>query len=297
MPRLDTSQLLLDAQSATANARGYVRVNCPFCLPRTGKTDRKRSCSFNRDNGWFRCFKCAVHSRAEGFEDEGEDRRIRCVGVTLAPAMLPPEDYTPLCSPDLQGSLSAEPARRYLRDVRGIPEETWTQAALGICLSGKYSGRVVAPVLDPVGTWLGWVTRPWVKRLGSYRNAPGEWAGSTLYNAQALEQDEQLPVLVVEGVFDALAPALWPNAVALLGKPTPAKISLLAGSQGPLKRSLAVVLDGDAWREGQALALALKLRGVRAGFVRLPPKQDPDEVPGDWLRMEVQRCLGVTTWV
>ena len=29
-----------------------------------------------------------------------------------------------------------------------------------------------------------------------------------------------------------------------------------------------------------------------AGYVRLPPTKDPDEVPVEWLRSEMRRCLG-----
>jgi DNA primase len=97
--------------------------------------------------------------------------------------------------------------------------------------------------------------------------------GEVLYNAQALSLETDVPVLVVEGTLDALAH--WPDSVALLGKHGKAQVEWLLASRRPV----CVVLDGDAWSEGEMLALRLSFAGVRAGSVRLEPKQDPDEVP------------------
>ena len=72
--------------------------------------------------------------------------------------------------------------------------------------------------------------------------------------------------------------------VACLGKPNEAHLALLQEARRPV----VVVLDGDAWEEGEALSLRLRFEGLRAGFVRLPPKTDPDEVSPalvwDWAR-------------
>jgi len=91
--------------------------------------------------------------------------------------------------------------------------------------------------------------------------------------------------MVVEGVFDALA--LYPNAVAVLGKASEAQMEALQES----KRPVVIVLDGDAWQEGWAMAARLKFKGQRAGSVRLPPKLDPDEVDPAWLQEEVKKAL------
>jgi DNA primase len=98
-----------------------------------------------------------------------------------------------------------------------------------------------------------------------------------LYNAPALQEQTARPCYIVEGSLDALA--LWPDAVAVLGKPLKSQLRILAAA----KRPLVVALDGDAWNEGQALAWTLQSLGVRAASVRLPPKTDPDEVPRNWL--------------
>src|SRR5580704_10709921 len=81
--------------------------------------------------------------------------------------------------------------------------------------------------------------------------------------------------IVVEGVTD-----IWrygPGAVALLGmKASTAQLSLIAARWGA--GAVAVVLDGDAAAEAEALAGQLRPLVRRVVVVRLPAGQDP----GGW---------------
>jgi DNA primase len=153
-------------------------------------------------------------------------------------------------------------------------------------LAGRYHHRIIIPVMGQENEWLGWVGRAWVKNADRpYIYPPGEWRGTTLYNHAALRVESDEPAMVVEGCFDAHA--VWPDGVAVLGKPSEWQVDAMCEA----KRPVAVVLDRDAWREGSSLAYLLRARGVRAGAVRLPPVLDPDEVPGGWLREEARRCI------
>jgi DNA primase len=109
--------------------------------------------------------------------------------------------------------------------------------------------------------------------------------GKILYNAKALYADSTLPIIAVEGVFDALP--YWPHAVAFLGKPSYEQIEMLYETDRPV----VVVLDGDAWRESWALAERLKLAGKKAAMVRLPPKTDPNDVDRKWLVLEARKAI------
>jgi hypothetical protein len=136
--------------------------------------------------------------------------------------------------------------------------------------------------------------------LPKYLCARGSWRGQSIYNHAALLEQTDDPAIVVEGVIDAIS--VWPCGVALLGlsggtrdgagrvasrgMPTVEQVDALSLARRPL----AVVLDGDAWEEGEATALQLRLLGARAGYVRLPPRTDPDEVPASWLLEEARRC-------
>ena len=101
------------------------------------------------------------------------------------------------------------------------------------------------PVLTSAGAWRGWVARACDSRASrKYLNAPGMSLGGVgaLFNEAALAEVTDEPALVVEGPFDALA--YWPQAVAVLGKPTePQMLTLLRAV-----RPVVVVLDGDAWQ-------------------------------------------------
>jgi hypothetical protein len=267
-------------KAATQGSGSYRRGICFPCILRTGKPDRRGCFSYNASNGWFQCFKCGLRGRMDGFEDivfEEEPER---------PVMRAPEGFYELTRGEGVGSLSLEPAVDYLRS-RGLKDKRiWSEAHLGACVSGFFANRVVVPVLSPDEDWLGFVARAWTKKADvPYLYPEGMQRAEILYNHAALLVETDEPVYVVEGVMDTLA--LWPHSVALLGKPSDPQVWALADAERPV----VVVLDGDAWREGDALALRLKLEGQRAGSVRLPAKLDPDEVPRDWLVEEGRRAL------
>jgi DNA primase len=109
--------------------------------------------------------------------------------------------------------------------------------------------------------------------------------GTSLFNHTALLQETDVPLIVVEGVFDAI-PHL-PHAAALLGKPTDDQIALLATTQRPV----AFALDGDAWEEGWAWAEHLRFKGVHAGSVKLPPGKDPNDISPTWLARKAKESI------
>lgn len=274
----------LAEQSARA-ARGgggeWRRGICMACELRSGKPDRRGSFSFNTLTGWYRCFKCGLAGRVNGYEGEDFDR-----GDTPRVHIQPPEGFLELCRGEGATALSLDPARRYLRKRGLIDEALWKEAHIGACLEGKFACRVVVPVLSPDGVWIGHVGRSWRKDSTlPYLYPKGMNRRDVVYNHAALLRETAVPVFVVEGVMDALA--LWPDAVAVLGKPSDPQVFALVDSPRPV----VVCLDGDAWAEGEALAMRLRLEGQRAGSITLPPKKDPDEVERSWLDEEARRCL------
>ena len=67
--------------------------------------------------------------------------------------------------------------------------------------------------------------------------------------------------------------------MACLGKPTGVQMEQLAAVR---QRPVVVALDADAWRTGASVAMTLRLRGVSASDLRLPPGKDPDSLSSDW---------------
>jgi DNA primase len=170
---------------------------------------------------------------------------------------------------------------------RGLELRTVKAAGVGACTRGDWAGRIIVPITSPEGGWLWHVGRAWSPAAVRPYMYPRGARKGLLYNASALARESDEPVLVVEGVFDALAH--WPDAVAVLGKPTEEHIEALAAARRPV----CVVLDGDAWREGEALAMRLQLEGQRAGHVKLGPRQDPDEVSRAEMRARARKSLGL----
>lgn len=293
--------LVLSAISGRrASAKGWIRANCPFCELSTGKADKKQCLGVQVDSGSWHCFRCGAAGYLHMGEDELEEatrkrRAAPSLGPTI-PEIEVPDGFVPLFEDPPLGS---EFFRDYLTGVgrtsdgerkRELPEATCREAKIGAVFSGcgvdcrsgdpprrctrcKLRGRVVVPILDVDGRWLGWSARAVFPSSRKYIYPSDMPRAELLYNRAALNVRTEVPALVVEGVFDAIA--LWPDGVAVLGKTSEAQREYLRAAERPV----VVVMDGDAWREGRALSDWLRFHGRRAGYVRMAPGVDPDEVP------------------
>lgn len=272
------------------NHQGWLRVRCPFCPMEYGKADRGTSLAVRPGTGAYVCFRCHARGRVDPAMLTAHDVAGGSTPpVEEAPYLGPPEGYVPLWDRAGMTSVFLEGAREFLTG-RGIGAGLWERAGIGACVSGYYSGRVVVPVRRPGGEWAGWVGRLWASgshAAGNYAYPRGMKRGERLYNGEVLDHVSDIPVVVVEGVLDAIYCGL-DSSVAVLGSPSNSHYDLLRRSRRPV----CVVLDGDAWRAGWALAYKLQLDGVRAGSVRLGPRVDPDEVPAATLAAAAAGSIG-----
>jgi hypothetical protein len=266
--------------TARREGRSY-RVTCPRCVSsKTGRADYSMSLE---PDGRFYCHRCASGGKLRNAPEPGAS----VPALQEAPRDVePPEGYVPLGYEPGASAESLADARAYAAR-RGLPLDRCRILQVGACLSGYYAGRIVVPVLGDEGEWLGYVTRDWTGRAAKpYLYGRGLvrdrfWNHTAVADAEAEE-----PLLVVEGVLDATH--YWPDAVAMLGKLTTGQLNALSATVRPV----ALVFDGDAWREARAYAMELRgLHGRRAGWVRLPPRTDPDEVDHGWLREQARACL------
>lgn len=273
------------AREARPRATGWARAPCPFCAA-SGKDGRDPVFSVNLATGHYVCHRCKVGGSLE-LDDEFLERAAQVPPGDDEEARKPPDGYLPLGEGDGLRALCAAPARAYLAK-RGVARETVRTARLGVVVDprSKYANRVILPVLAGAA-WRGWVARDYTGRAEKkYLNPRGSWRGDCLYNEAALLVETEVPCLIVEGGFDALP--FGQDAVAVLGQPTEDQILLV---KALARRPAVFVLDGDAWEAGWALGLRLRLEGLRAGSVRLPPRKDPDEVDRAWLYQRAQECL------
>lgn len=257
------------------------------------------------------CFRCESRGRI--------NMLIPAVAADLSEPSEPEHDFEPppgfvaLGMEPARSSLSCREPLDYLRR-RGVSDFVVTEAQIGAVFEGErmHEGRIFVPILDSDNrTWRGWSARlwdrpksedPWDDLLGLNDPAPvalgrkrwtppkylypsGMDRAHLLYNSAALDDLTDEPLLLVEGVFDALP--YYPQAVAFLGKPSEEQVERLMRSERPL----VACLDGDAWQIGEMLSMRLRFAGRTAGWVKLPPKEDPGTVDPSWLLTEAERAL------
>lgn len=283
-------QLIVDAvEGKQRSRRKKTYVNCPLCPTRYGSPNRTRSCVFYWGSGFYKCFRCKSIGVVDGWATGMvQPRELTPSAAAQSEPEKEPivlEGFYAFADEVMRTSMTAREPLAYLHS-RGVTDDTIREVGIGMCIEGELRDRIVVPLVDHRGELWGAVGRTWLpgQRL-PYRTLAGMDRGR-LFNEAAIYRETADPVLVVEGVFDALP--YWPEAVACLGKPNEPQIRRLLKAQRPV----AVCLDGDAWREGKALALRLWAEGKHAGFVRLPGGSDPNKLDPDWLRGEARACIG-----
>ncbi len=292
-------ELLADAaRGKRPSETGWLRMNCPLCELRIGKGDRRQSLGLSVTSFRFECYRCGATGRLSKPIDEFAGF-VSDVALQAPPPVIdPPEGFYPLGEGAGATASSLAAARDYLAGVdseggrpgrpKPIGPMLLRESGIGACVSGYWANRVVIPIFDLVGEWANYSTRilpDWEEGCEKKYLYPKGGRRNILYNHAALLEVTDIPVLVVEGCFDALAH--WPHSVAVLGKPTPGHLEALASAQRPV----VFVLDGDAWEEAWALTLKLRAKGQNAAWVKLAPGVDPDEIPGDVLMEACQAAL------
>lgn len=296
---------------AKLGRHGWYRATCLFCVMRKGTPDKRWSWGYLPETGEFHCFRCGMFGffgkvASKDYRPPVLDRPI---DHELAEAQRLPENFIELAGTrpvydDLFGEIDPYEAPRAFLKRRLVSREVARANRIGVCMAGcrgknpeckpdercmscRFRKRVIIPIMGPSGeAQIGFVARTWGKTaMVNYLYPKGMPRGAALFNHAEIWRETDEPVLVCEGVFDALP--YWPNAVACLGKPTDDQIESLTTA----KRPIAVCLDGDAWREGKVAAMRLQYDGARAGYVKLPPTEDPNTVDRRWLTEQARKCI------
>jgi hypothetical protein len=276
------------ARATSGQIGRRIRAPCPFCEDERGKSDTKHALSVEAATGLYYCWRChrggkidAPRASPSPLLMPGED------DVLELPMDLPP-GFIPLWSEPYLSSVSLADACAYLAR-RKVSPELACELGIGAVLDGYYAGRVIVPhvvrnrLLEPY--FAGWIGRDYTGRAGRPYTYPRGMQRSLLWNHDALGEKSNTPVLVVEGVFDAIA--LWPHAVAVLGQPTQAHLSALRQTARPV----VWCLDSDVWASAWGYAQGMRMSGHAVGALRLPPGVDPDEMPREALLAAAELSL------
>ena len=99
---------------------------------------------------------------------------------------------------------------RYLSS-RGLTRLDILKWKIGYCKEGRYAGRILIPSFDMDGDCNYFIARSYVGHSYRYLNPPAD--RDLVFNELMVDWDE--PIILVEGVFDAIAAGQ--NAIPILG--------------------------------------------------------------------------------
>ena len=274
------------AAARASGSSGWLRTNCLACPDRVDKLDTKASFRMSTSSGFYECMRCGLRGFVDGDYERYVPQRVlsdseRQAQEEARECRELPVGFYPLDREPALSSRTLRPAYEFL-DKRGIDAAKRARGGIGACVAPgqRFNERIIAPLRGASGELCGFVGRSWEKRHPvPYLYPRGMRRGAILHGAHLLHRKTNAPLVVVEGVFDALYLSDAGDAVPVLGMPSEEQMTLLLEAERPV----VFCLDGDAWVKGYALAQRLNAAAIaqrlsaRFGALRLPPGLDPDD--------------------
>jgi DNA primase len=169
--------------------------------------------------------------------------------------------------------------------ARGIERPTAEEFGVGLYRGpGIFSGRLVIPIHNQLGTLVGYCGRALDHSQPRYRFPPGFAKSEILFNFHRAAAAEKPAVVVVEGFFDCfqLHQAGVRSVVALMGS------ALYEPQQRLLLerfRHVILILDGDAAGRRATAEIAARLRPhCWVQVIHLPSDIQPDQMTSEEIR-------------
>ncbi len=209
---------------SSRKSRDEYLFTCPFC------NHHKKKLSINFGKGYWKCWVCDTRGKniyriirkfgtyqqrqkwleLEGRLDLNEFENIFSEMKNEKDEQIInlPDEFISLCNKRLPRS-SRRPLL-YLK-ARGITKSEILKWKIGYCDSGRYSGRIIIPSFNSGGDVNYFVARSFVGHKQKYLNPPAE--KDVIFNQLSVDWDS--PVILVEGVFDAIVAG--ENAIPILG--------------------------------------------------------------------------------
>ena len=198
--------------------------SCPFC------NHHKKKMSVNFAKGYWKCWICdsrgkniyrlvrkfgTYQQRQKWLELEGrldlnefENIFAEMNDVVEEQVIELPEKFISLCNKRLPRS--SKRVLNYLQ-LRGINREQILKWKIGYCDDGRFGGRVIIPSFNNDGNVNYFIARSYVGHQRKYLNPTAE--KDIIFNQLSVDWDS--PVILVEGVFDAIVAG--ENAIPILG--------------------------------------------------------------------------------
>tara|TARA_Y100000992_G_scaffold192354_1_gene130677 strand:+ start:1999 stop:2964 length:966 start_codon:yes stop_codon:yes gene_type:complete len=210
-------------ESLLANSGKNVSVSCPVCSNNSKTSSRKKKLSVCLEKGIYHCWVCEAKGKnvgsfafnlgcidaptrqkiSEAFNIQVEDI------VDQEKAIFLPQDFSLLC---LDNTRQAMIAKRYL-GKRGCTPDDLIRYKIGISNEPEYINRIIIPSFSEDMKLNFFLSRSYdEKTIRKYKNCDAQKT-KIIFNEYLI--DWQKPVVVVEGVFDAIK--VQNNVVPILG--------------------------------------------------------------------------------
>lgn len=285
------SRMVLEAVASERDSNGIIRAVCPFCVL-SGHHTRKKKLDYVPATGKWSCWRCKAYGWLTPQDTLSNAFQTPSRSSNAVSVIDPPEGFHELGRyPSIIDNAAHEYALK-----RGITRDAIAATRMGMTLhradreAGEqdFRGRLIIPILDPrdPSSWFGYVGRDYTGRSGlPYLYSKGMSRARVLYREEVLWRETDVPALGVEGTLDAAF--LYPDGFAVLGTWGQEQMEKLKAARRPV----VWVLDGDAWRKGEAASMTMEVLGIRGGSIRLPPKMDPDNMDRAWIYEEARKLL------
>jgi DNA primase len=281
---------------STKKARENHAFICPFCNHSKPKLEVKINTNEKGENPW-ECWVCNTKGRtiksllrqlkvdtlqAQGIlscikKGEGDDYYFENTSIQL------PKEFQPLYNASTT-SIIANKVRRYLYK-RGITEKDFLKYNIGYITSGEYSNRVIVPSYDETNQLNYFVGRSFTDAYNKYKNP------SASKEIIAFESyiNWRKPIILVEGVFDAIA--VKRNAVPILGKSLSKRLMKKLVSNDV--QEIYIALDRDALKKALNYCEQFLAMGKRVYLVDMEDK-DPSDMGFEKFTQYVQQAQELT---
>ena len=258
-----------------SHKNGETSYFCPFC------NHHKRKLQVNLTTNKWHCWVCecrglsvasllrksnAPYELVVGVRDlYGESSNNSKHKYTRELTSLP-EHYKPLHIP--QKTPAYKQALHYATIKRGLSTIDILRYQIGYCESGPYAGMLIVPSYDENNNLNFYVGRSFYKEDISHKIPPIS-KDIVVFENQINWKE---PIIVVEGVFDAISTKR--NAIPLIGKTLPSTLKSKIISR---TKKIYLALDKDALKTTITHAEYFIQNGVDVYLVELSGK-DPNEV-------------------